>query len=373
MTFLGRIEQFSLDEGVFLRIHERVNHLVAVARKNLDLLRSRPVIFFGGGPNLKSTIDTCISLNCEILGFYDQRYENEAAETFCKRISQERMDTYSFSDVTLVVVPGLNELYGDIVHQQFFYHRILHRRLIEASIFFSTPENAEGLKECAFLLQDEISVDQYLGRVERVLAGVMFDNAFQLSNEPYFDNDVVKRLNLNWMYAGLFNGKHFLRALKNSEVKLCGVEPSKHMFETCQRQFADEDRVRLENFLLWNIDNEQIPFNDDALHGGVAASVDNHSSFGANYTVETRRVDSIIEPHIEYLAIDVEGTEQKVLEGALVSMEQQLKTVAVCLYHNWSDCISIPKQLSRLHGGCLHVRQHSSIPFIENVCYSVRK
>ena len=210
--------------------------------------------------------------------------------------------------------------------------------------------------------------------MELILSSVMFDSSFKSDGGPYFNNDLIQALDGKWLYAGAFNGRHLSRALEyQADQKIVAIEPSPKMFGHLRSKFGNNDNIELRNYLLWSSSGENIRFNNDFSHQGLGASVFQHAEFGEDLVIETITIDDLLDGEaVSHIALDVEGSEQKAIEGAKEATSKFDPSCAVCLYHNLDDYLKLPTQLHRLSGEKkLYVRQHSCIPFIENVLYAI--
>ncbi|MEM6626146.1 MAG: FkbM family methyltransferase [Pseudomonadota bacterium] len=355
-----------------------IDALKAEAARVLDTLNdpTKKIALWGAGPNSAGIVDTLRRIgDPNIIGIFDTRRTVEE-EMFAGLpvLSIEDVWKHLPDDLTLVVSPGLNELYGDIVPRELFYYTIIHRRSIEAAVFIA--DQADDIADNLSLFSDDLSKQTYADRLYDLVRGVMFDRALQASGSPYFNNDLIPALEGGWLYAGLFNGKHFDRAAKLAQIdaiQLHGVEPSKRMFAFLKDKFKTAPNIALTNAVLWSKSGEAIKFNDDAVHGGLAASVSLPDEFGDTYDVKTAAIDDLpLADDVNSLSLDVEGSEQQALAGAEGAMSERFGAVSACIYHTFDDYIQVPRMLQKSHGGRLYVRQHSCIPLIETVCYSIR-
>lgn len=65
-------------------------------------------------------------------------------------------------------------------------------------------------------------------------------------------------------------------------------------------------------------------------------------------TIETVRLDDVIEDEITFLKMDIEGAELEALEGARELIERYHPKLAVCVYHKREDLIAIPQFIKSL-------------------------
>lgn len=69
--------------------------------------------------------------------------------------------------------------------------------------------------------------------------------------------------------------------------------------------------------------------------------------------------------------MDIEGFEMKALNGAINTIKKYKPTLAICIYHKYTDFIDIPEFILNLNLGYkLYVRHHSN-NFTETVLYAI--
>lgn len=70
--------------------------------------------------------------------------------------------------------------------------------------------------------------------------------------------------------------------------------------------------------------------------------------------------------------MDIEGAEQKALEGAIDIITSQHPKLAVCIYHSLEDFIMIPQIIHKLNPNYkIYIRHYRELADSENVCYAV--
>ena len=343
----------------------------------LEEISKNGLILWGAGPNVPSVIASLerLGFQANIVGIFDSTRELSGSEIHGIRIIPSReVKLLSYDKNIIIGCAGLNELYGYIVPEHLFYFKIIHRRALEICEELELPA-LDKLQNNVDLFADDLSKHIYLRRLELILSSVMFDASFKSDGGPYFNNDIIQSLDGRWLYAGAFNGRHLSRALEyQPDQKIVAIEPSPKMFDYLRGKFANNNTIDLKNYLLWSSSGKKIRFNDDSIHQGLGASVFQHAEFGEDMVIETITIDDLLNGRsVSHIALDVEGSEQKAIEGAKETISKFAPSCAVCLYHSLDDYLKLPSQLHRLSGEKkLYVRQHSCIPFIENVLYASR-
>jgi FkbM family methyltransferase len=351
---------------------KKIIDAISIFKENID---TSGIILWGAGPNLPIVIDLLEKLNLKksIKGVFDStKVLHEDQIHNIKVLSNKEIRSFSYDNNIIIACAGLNELYGLIVPEHLFYFRIIHRKALEVYVNLSKI-SLDIIQNNIDLLTDDLSKIVYEKRIELILSSVMFDSHFKTNGGPYFGNDLIRTLDGSWLYAGAYNGKHLDRALSfDRNQKLIAIEPSVSMFKILSEKFKSDPRISLYNNLLWSESDKKINYNDDSLHQGLAASVFQNNQFGSNSIVDTITIDDLVgNRRLSQLALDVEGSEQEAIKGAINTIPDLKNGCAVCIYHNFDDYIKLPGMLSELSNKkYLSVRQHSCIPFIETVLYA---
>lgn len=103
-------------------------------------------------------------------------------------------------------------------------------------------------------LEDEKSKRNYAGILSGCMAGNINFPMFYSQN-PYWDNDVVGRLNDNdvVVMGGAYDGKHIDRALaSNSTVTVHTFEPNENVFDNLKSKYEDNPNVIIHNYALYD-------------------------------------------------------------------------------------------------------------------------
>jgi len=86
-----------------------------------------------------------------------------------------------------------------------------------------------------------------------------------------------------------------------------------------------------------------------------------------NIDVEVTTVDEFVESNniknVDFIKIDVEGLEKEVIEGAKETIQKKNPKLAVAIYHNTSDLITLPLQIHKICKYNLYLRSKVDGPF----------
>jgi FkbM family methyltransferase len=92
-------------------------------------------------------------------------------------------------------------------------------------------------------------------------------------------------------------------------------------------------------------------------------------------SIPTRTIDSLVEEgvlaRVDFLKMDVEGSELSALEGAENALRRWKPRLAISLYHEFEDFFEIPLWLNNLNMGYRFFLDHYSIHHEETVLYAI--
>jgi len=162
----------------------------------------------------------------------------------------------------------------------------------------------------------------------------------------------------------------------NKKISINAFEPSSKMYRFLKNKYKKNNNVKIFNSLLWSQNDLDIKFNDDSKNKGLSASVINSELLGSTYKVKTFKIDNLIDKfRADMIALDVEGSELKALDGAKKYINKHKPILSICIYHNAYDYAQIIKTLYLNYKQYykFYIRQHSVISYIETVLYCIPK
>lgn len=142
------------------------------------------------------------------------------------------------------------------------------------------------------------------------------------------------------------------------EAQITAFEPDPSTFQLLQRNM-NENRleVKTHNCALWDKDTELDFFIDSSNPGGLPMSTDGSRGYGDSERIQARRLSSFIEGPVEFLKLDVEGAEHRVLcDLANTSKLRWIRQMIVEYHHR------IGNQKSSL-GSFLHQLEHGGFEY----------
>lgn len=175
------------------------------------------------------------------------------------------------------------------------------------------------------------------------------DTLFDHQKGQYLDF-VAREPVATLLHAGVFDGAdclRFLDAFPNLKA-LHGFEPqgTARIRPETLRAIEADGRVRIHPLGLWS-HSCSLPLTGSGSFATLAPDAAPERAAGR---VDTVSVDEFAAAHgigrVDYLCLDVEGAEQRVLDGARRTIEAHRPQLAVCVYHRKEDFFRLPLALA---------------------------
>lgn len=226
-----------------------------------------------------------------------------------------------------------------------------------ARTFFS--EHKEDIKAILKKLGDAESRKVYLGMLKYRQTSNMKDHPkWRFENQYFVKRIVPKNENEVFVDCGGYIGDTagaFLKWSKGKFKSLVILEPDQNNF-TALTEFIKKRGMRERTTLIragaWNRE-ETLKFRSEADSSIIDPEGD--------VEIHAVALDQIPECNdATFIKMDIEGAEQKALEGAKDIIEKNHPKLAICIYHSDEDMVEIPKLIMEKYPSYnLYIRQHS--------------
>ena len=143
-------------------------------------------------------------------------------------------------------------------------------------------------------------------------------------------------------------------------------EPDKDCANIIKKRIAEEwrtDRIYLFEKGAWNTETELF-FDTDPEYGA------SHITDNAITKIKTATIDDTVNTHVSYIKMDIEGAELKALMGAKNTIIKYKPKLAICVYHNMEDFLSIPEWLHNIVPDYKFYLRHHNWGAMETVLYA---
>lgn len=336
------------------------------------------VIFWGAGPKVPEILKDLCSSSQQVIPrpsfIMDSTRELGAEEFGIPTIDFAAAQETDPRSTLIVITAGLLDLQAHVIRNGLYYHEIIDHRALQ--LFAYLESHGSDYEGSLVLLESSESRDLYEDVVSSVLLGSVWNPGLR-SDNPYFCNELVPEIpaGKEVIFAGAFNGKHIKRIIDSGfKGKINGFEPNPDWAARTARKFESQTQVSISNLLLGD-DQSSHHFHRDRSNGGLAARVV-PSETPDSEVISSVKLDSILLGRdIGLVALDVEGAEPAAIRGAMEIIRSQNPILAICLYHNPHDLVSLPLEIDQLFSGSYRyeVRQHASATNIETVLYALPK
>lgn len=205
-----------------------------------------------------------------------------------------------------------------------------------------------------------------LRRLQQDLAGI--SSLFSPMDRQYLDFVDFSRMRL-LVEGGIFDGMntaYFLDRM-HANARLYGFDPLISGRIAHQRA-ADDKRTVLMQTALWDREAE-LHWNPSGGGGYVGEEARPGSSPVKALSVDEFRKQG--HAPVDFLKLDVEGAEMKVLEGARRTLVEDRPQLAISIYHSKRDFIEIPIFLSDLLEDYTYQLGHYAPTLCETIFYGV--
>ncbi len=170
-----------------------------------------------------------------------------------------------------------------------------------------------------------------------------------------------------FMDLGAYDGdtvREFLSAV-NDYRKIIAVEADAKNYKKLTANTAEIKRIETYNLAAWD--------RRETLHFEKKKGRNSKLSSSGNVEIQADSVDSILGgSEITVLKMDIEGSEEKALEGARQTIIKYRPKLYVCAYHRNSDMYTLPLKINEICPGySFHFCHHPYIPAWESNFYCV--
>lgn len=239
-------------------------------------------------------------------------------------------------------------------------------------------ENEDKINKVFNVLADDESKMAFLNTIYfRAIGQENVDDAIICKHREYFDNDVFGYPGDYFVDGGANIGQNssndYVKKYKDCYKKLYAFEPTENIFTELKENLKNEDTNKVELYQIGLVDKKgTLTFNSGKDHQG------NRVSEVGNITIEVNSLDNILmDKPVDFIKMDIEGSELKALEGAKNIISKQKPKLAICTYHSDIDVTycshfwEVPFKILELNPNYkLYIRHHSKNLF-DTICYAV--
>jgi FkbM family methyltransferase len=226
------------------------------------------------------------------------------------------------------------------------------------------------------LLFDDVSKETYFNILSYELTGDFKHilKAYYKKSNQYFLEDIFKNNDINvFVDCGALDGKttiEFIEYCPNYK-KIYLYEPIPESYDYCVKNMNlidCEDKIFVRNNAVFN-DNCILNFVQDASNQGSS-----RNDCNGTIIVKATTIDKDILEPLDFIKMDIEGSEQQAIEGAKLHIKNDSPYLAICVYHCDNDLWKIPKQIIAINENYEFILRHySAFDYSETVLYAIPK
>lgn len=326
--------------------------------KILNILKSTNIIIYGAGYCGLMFSDLLIENGIIPECFYDADIKKQGL-TF-NNIQIKKAEKCSNTNTTVIVCLLTDRYYDEIKSNliklgykniKYIYELSTCRQLFKNQpLIFTVPAkwyqiNEKKLKEVSELFSDNISVETYSSIIKFVNGDHEVNFHSYDIKEQYFAYDIYKKIdNEVFVDCGAFRGDILNFFVQNNNEKFnsyYAIEPDPKNYSRIQKlQSANDERVKIILKAL----------SDKKEHLYIKNYLNENSVISSNgCSVEAITLDEISELYKinpTFIKVDVEGYEEKLLDGSCRIIEKSKPIIAVAIYHKYDDLWKIPLKIN---------------------------
>lgn len=217
------------------------------------------------------------------------------------------------------------------------------------------------------LLSDSISKKHYLDILNfRFNRSIDFLQDFEFKiHDQYFEEFVNIDSSPVFIDGGAFDGLTALAFSKKypDYKRIYVLEPSYNSMLISKMNLASLNDISFIQKGLWF--NSTILSFDSTL--GSASKVSEEGTI----SIETVSIDDFIFEKVDFIKLDIEGSEKQALLGAKNSIAKYKPRLAICVYHNQNDYFEIPNLILQIRNDYKVYFRHYTQGVFESVMYFI--
>ena len=229
-------------------------------------------------------------------------------------------------------------------------------------------EHDEDFDRAFLLLADDESRENYINVLNFKVSGKV-EYLLKAEKEKDFVYEKVLKLSDDEVFVdlGAYDGdtiREFVEACNGNYKKIFAFEADEKNFKKLAANTKELENVSIYNLAAWDKKQTLLFEKKKGRNSKLSSS--------GNVEVSADSVDNIIADEITVLKMDIEGSEEKALDGARKTIIKHKPKLYVCAYHRNSDMFLLPLKINSF---CASYRfyfyHHKYIPAWESNFYGV--
>ena len=218
------------------------------------------------------------------------------------------------------------------------------------------------------LLADEESRENYIDILNFKVSGKI-EYLFKAEKEKDFIYKEILKVGDNETFVdlGAYDGdtvREFVAACDGKYKRIYAFEADEKNFKKLKANTEELEKIYAFNLAAWD-KKETLLFEKKKGRNSRLSS-------SGNVEVQAQSVDNVVDGEVTILKMDIEGSEEKALDGARKTIVKYSPKLYICAYHRNSDMFLLPL---KIHSMCCDYRfyfyHHRYIPAWESNFYGV--
>lgn len=230
-------------------------------------------------------------------------------------------------------------------------------------------EHDSEFDEAYSLLSDDFSRQSYIDILDFKVSGkVEYLFNCQKSKDEIYSEYLALGKDEIFMDLGAYDGdtvREFLQATDSQHEKIIAVEADEKNYKKLTDKTSGVERIETHNLAVWN--------KKETLFFEKKKGRNSKLSSAGQVEVQADSVDNILYGRkITVLKMDIEGSEEMALDGAVKTIQTYNPKLYVCAYHRNDDMFRLPLKINGIQKGYkFYFCHHPYIPAWESNFYCV--
>ena len=340
----------------------------------------KPILLYGMGDGADKVLDVCIEKEIRISGVFasDGFSENKIFRGYEVTDYSTAKETFGDFIVLLSFATSRDDVLENIykiADEQELYCPdvpVFGGGLFDAEFVKS---NYEKFRKVYENLSGEKSKDVYVKLILGKMTGKTdYLKDAETSVAEAYENIIMPQNGSHYVDVGAYNGDTIREYLSfcSDCSKITAFEPDARNYRKLCAYAESEgiDTSTLFNIAAWDR-KETLTFYSRS--GRNSANTTSHKS-AKEITIDADAVDNCINDKVDFVNIDAEGSDRKVLLGMKNTIKEYSPTISCAIYHRNEDFFDLPLLLIDLYGSCeLYVRHFKYFPAWDTNIYCKAK
>ena len=181
----------------------------------------------------------------------------------------------------------------------------------------------------------------------------------------YFERDILPDLKeIVFVDGGGYVGDTVAEVIKNypEYKKIYLIEPIKENLRIAKRDLSKYSNIE---FIASGLSNkkDQLFFHEEKSFSTLYKA--------GSQSVQVDTIDNIVCERVDYIKLDIEGSELEAIEGAKESIRKYKPLLAICIYHKAEHWYKIPQKVLAIHSDYKLYLRHYMEGVFESVLYFI--